>query len=109
MPIEAGAAIRETLGILGDHERSDDQLRVLTLEQRVWEAWSQAEWASLQGPDQPIEFELEDVAVVLEGLAFTEIMSVELPWFAMVQWTVDFMTAELRLAWTEEEWSRLIP
>ncbi len=109
LPIEAGAAIRETLGILGDHEQSDDQLRALMLEQRVWESWTPDEWASMQGADQPIDFELEDAAIILQGLAFTEIMSVELPWFPMVQWTVDFMTAELRPAWTDDEWRRLIP
>lgn len=59
------------------------------------------------GTDREIELEIEDAALLLEGLAFTEAMSVDLPWFDMVQWTVDFMTEQLRPAWTEDEWSEL--
>jgi hypothetical protein len=53
---------------------------------------------------QPITLGIEDAALLLEGMAFTEIMSVEFPWFEMVQWTTDFVTTELRQHWTQEEW-----
>lgn len=107
LPIEAGAALRETIGILDDHFQADDPMRAALLEQRVWECWSNDEWDAMSGPDRSIEMEIEDAALILQGLAFTEVMSMDLPWFEMVQWTVDFMTAELRPMWTEEEWQLL--
>lgn len=106
LPIEAGAALRETLGILDDHARSEDPERAIVLEQRVWDAWTHDEWEAMKGSDRHIELEIEDAAMILDGLSFTEMMSVELPWFEMVQWTVDFVTEQLRPAWTEEEWQR---
>ncbi len=104
LPIEAGAALRETLGILDDHARSEDPERAIVLEQRVWDTWEPQEWEALSGPDRDISLEIEDAAMILDGLSFTEMMSVELPWFEMVQWTVDFVTEQIRPAWTDEEW-----
>ena len=40
-------------------------------------------------------------------MAFTEVASAELPWIDMVRWTTDFITAELRQYWTDEEWQSL--
>jgi hypothetical protein len=37
-------------------------------------------------------------------MAFTETMSVDFPFFEMVQWTSDFVTSELRSHWSEELW-----
>jgi len=47
---------------------------------------------------------IDDVALLLDGMAFTEMFSVDLPWFELVQWTADFVTAELRRHWSDEEW-----
>ena len=105
LPIEAGAALRETLGILDDHQEADDPYRCASLNLKLLEAWSEDEWAALRGDDRPIEFDIEDAALILHGLAFTETMSAELPWFDMVQWTVDFIVGELRPQWTEDEWA----
>ncbi len=104
LPIEAGAALRQTLGILDDHLAADDPYRAMLLDQRIWETWERDEWNAMEGPDRAISFEIEDAAVILAGLAFTEAMSAEFPWFAMVQWTVDFIAAELRPLWTDDEW-----
>jgi len=107
LPIEAGAALRETLGILDDHREADDPYRSASLNLKLLEAWTEEEWATLSGEDQPIDFDIEDAALILQGLAFTEMMSAELPWFDMVQWTVDFIVNELRPQWTEHEWNEL--
>lgn len=107
LPIEAGAALRETLGILDDHSQAEDPYRAASMEQKIWQAWDPDQWEAMRGPDAAIEFDLEDAALILHGLAFTEMMSVELPWFDMVQWTVDFITTEIRPQWTDEEWQRL--
>lgn len=47
---------------------------------------------------------IDDVALLLDGMAFTEIFSADLPWFELVQWTSDFVTAELRRHWSDDEW-----
>ncbi len=104
LPIEAGGALRQTLGILDDHMEAEDPYRAMALDQRLEELWSRDEWAAMSGPTREIQLELEDAALILQGLAFTEAMSVDLPWFDMVQWTVDFISAEIRPAWTDDEW-----
>lgn len=53
---------------------------------------------------ESIELGIDDAALLLDGMAFTEVMSVEFPFFEMVQWTSDFVTTELRAYWTEDEW-----
>jgi len=107
LPIEAGAALRETLGILEDHQEAEDPYRAASLNLKILEAWNEDEWSSMQADDRPIEFDIEDAALVLHGLAFTETMSADFPWFAMVQWTVDFVAGEIRPQWTEDEWDQL--
>jgi len=47
---------------------------------------------------------IDDAALLLDGMAFVEVMSIDFPFFEMVQWTSDFVTAELRSHWTEELW-----
>ena len=47
---------------------------------------------------------IDDAALLLDGMAFTEMASVDFPWFDMVRWTSDFVTAELRTHWSEGDW-----
>lgn len=107
LPIEAGAALRETLGILDDHQEAEDPYRSASLNLKILEAWSDEEWSAMQATDRSIEFDIEDAALILHGLAYTEMMSTDLPWFDMVQWTVDFIVGELRPTWTDDEWDAL--
>ena len=105
MPIEAGEALRQTLGILDDQEAAVDPIRAASLDERIQATWSEEEWRTLSADDRPLELEIEDAALILHGLALTELLSIHLPWFDMVQWTVDFVTGELRGAWTDDEWA----
>jgi hypothetical protein len=50
---------------------------------------------------------IDDAALLLQGMAFTEVMSQDLPWIESVRWVTDFITEELRQHWTEDEWRRL--
>jgi hypothetical protein len=50
---------------------------------------------------------IDDAALLLQGMAFTEVMSQDLPWIESVRWVTDFITDELRQHWTEDEWLRL--
>ena len=47
---------------------------------------------------------IDDAALLLDGMAFTEIASADLPWIDMVRWTSDFVTSELRSHWSDAEW-----
>jgi hypothetical protein len=47
---------------------------------------------------------IDDAALLLQGMAFTEVMSQEFPWIDTVRWVTDFVTEELRKHWSEEEW-----
>jgi hypothetical protein len=50
---------------------------------------------------------IDDAALLLDGMAFTEVESADLPWIEMVRWTSDFVTSELRRHWTQSEWLQL--
>ena len=47
---------------------------------------------------------INDAALLLHGMAYTEVMSEHLPWIDSVRWVADFVTQELRQQWTEDEW-----
>lgn len=55
-------------------------------------------------PGDAVEMGIDDAALLLDGMAFVEVMSVDFPFFEMVQWTSDFVTAELRAHWSEDLW-----
>lgn len=97
---EAVASLSQIIGIMTDqvqlaerHTRWNVE-HLLDLDERLF--------AHEDG--SPVILGIDDVALLLEGMAFTEVMSVELPWFDMVQWTTDFVTSELRQHWTQQQW-----
>ncbi len=109
---DAIAALLQILGIMGDQLWSgglDDALsggwdmeRVMALEYLLQ--------SGEPGPDAQttiVTLDIGDAALLLEGMAFTEVASADLPWVEMVRWTADFVTAELRQHWPEEMWRRL--
>ena len=97
---EAITALTEILGIMADQimgETSNSRweiTRIAELEARLMSP----------APGDPVTIGIDDAALLLDGMAFTEVMSIEFPWFEMVQWTSDFVTAELRQHWSEDEW-----
>jgi hypothetical protein len=98
---EAVAALLQLVGIMTDQVMSGDMPRwevdaLLRLEVML-------ETSAMTG-EAPLTLGIDDVAMLLDGMAFTEMASVELPWFDMVRWTSDFITAELRPYWTDEQW-----
>jgi hypothetical protein len=98
---DAVATLLQLVGIMTDQVMSGDLPRwdvesLMQLEVAL-------ETAAMQ-PDSSVTLGIDDVAMLLEGMAFTEMASVELPWFDMVRWTSDFITAELRPHWSHEQW-----
>ena len=119
LPAAAAASIEQIIGMMLDSFMAGgdpstgrgafawgiDIEQVVDLEQRMRDVWSPEELSRGEGPDRSIELSIEDVALVLQGMAFTEVMSADLPWVDMVRWTSDFVTAELRQHWSDDEWS----
>lgn len=98
---EALAALLQLVGIMSDQVMSGDMPRweidaLMRLEVMLE--------TSAMTHEVPLTLGIDDVAALLDGMAFTEMASVELPWFDMVRWTSDFITAELRPYWTDEQW-----
>lgn len=102
IPLEgdAVAALGQIVGIMTDHMYSADGPGDWSAEQLADLDTKLAEAAG----GGVVQFGIDEVALLLQGMAFTEIMSMELPWFDMVQWTSDFITGELRRHWTDDEW-----
>jgi hypothetical protein len=105
---EARMALAQILGIMSDqamagHAPRWDVERLMEVEARL---------GVVAGFDTPEQFEdasavtlgIDDAALLLDGMAFTEIASADLPWIEMVRWTSDFVTSELRSHWSDDEW-----
>ena len=117
LPAEAASSIDQILGIVLDSFMGGsptahvgafgwgfDVERVVDLEQRLRDVWNAEELSRGEGDERSIKLSMEDVALILHGMAFTEVMSADLPWIDMVRWTSDFVTTQLRAPWTEDEW-----
>lgn len=97
---DAVYALTELIGIMTDqlfdgnmHGRWNSE-RLIDLQLRLNETFS----------GLPVPMGIDDAALLLDGMSFTEVMSVDLPFFPMVQWTSDFIRDEIRQHWTEAEW-----
>lgn len=97
---DAVQALCEILGIMADEVMREPLgtrwgiPRIVELEERLMRP----------AEGDPVVIGIDDAALLLDGMAFTEVMSEDLPWIEMVRWTSDFVTAELRSHWTEDEW-----
>jgi hypothetical protein len=85
-----------------------DVEHVVALDTALDVLWAPEEWTARQGPDRVLPMNIEDVALLLEGMAFTEAASADLPWIEMVRWTADFLVAQLRHHWSDDEWRSLV-
>ena len=99
---DAVLALSQILGIMLDDLYNTENSsgwsseRILDLEARLM----------APGEAEGVLLGIDDVALLLQGMAFTEVMSQELPWIDSVRWVTDFITEELRQYWTEDEWRK---
>ena len=97
---EATLALSQILGIMLDQ----------LFELEASQGWSTEHIIDLDArlvdslESESITLGINDAALLLQGMAFTELMSVDLPWFETVQWVTDFVTSELRQHWSDQEW-----
>ena len=81
----------------GEDARGWSSEKILDLEARLM----------APGENEGVLLGIDDVALLLQGMAYTEVMSQEFPWIDTVRWVTDLVTEELRKHWSEEEWQRL--
>jgi hypothetical protein len=111
---DARLALGEILGIMSDQAMSGepsrwDLERLIEVEVRLGVAPEATGVADIGDIDVPatVTLGIDDAALLLDGMAFTEAASADLPWIDMVRWTADFVTAELRSHWSEADWIAL--
>lgn len=102
-------ALAQILGIMSDQAMSGEPTRwdvgrLLEVEMRLGIVLGVDDVG--RGPPETttVTIGIDDAALLLDGMAFTEVASSDLPWIDMVRWTSDFVSAELRRHWSEAEW-----
>ena len=106
---DARMALAQILGIMSDQAMSGDDARwdvgrLMEVEARLGITLGIDDIG--RGPDDSalVTLGIDDAALLLDGMAYTEIASADLPWIDMVRWTSDFVSTELRQHWTDDEW-----
>jgi hypothetical protein len=106
---DARMALAQILGIMSDQAMSGDAARfdierLLEVETRLGIVAGVDDMG--QGSPDPalVTIGIDDAALLLDGMAYTELASADLPWIDMVRWTSDFVSTELRRHWTDDEW-----
>jgi hypothetical protein len=106
---DARMALAQILGIMSDQAMSGDHTRwdvarLMEVEARLGITLGVDDIG--RGPDEAatVTLGIDDAALLLDGMAFTEIASADLPWIEMVRWTSDFVSTELRRHWSDDEW-----
>lgn len=110
---DARLALGQIIGIMTDQAMSGavarwDVERLIELEVRLG-LLPGSTGIDVHGDDasDTVILGIDDAALLLDGMAFTEVASADLPWIEMVRWTSDFVTGELRRHWTQSEWLEL--
>jgi hypothetical protein len=108
---DARLALGQILGIMSDQAMSGEPTRwdierLIEIEARLGVV-SGAFAVDDLDDTSIVTLGIDDAALLLDGMAFTEVASADLPWIDMVRWTADFVTGELRSHWTESEWMEL--
>ena len=107
---DARAAVAQLVGIMSDQVMDGDgparweYEELMRLEHRFGVTMGIDDVGRGPSDGVTVTVGMEDVALLLDGMAFTEVMSADFPWIDMVRWTADFITGELREHWTEDEW-----
>lgn len=107
---DARLALGQIIGIMADQAMSGavprwDVERLMELELRL--GLLPGSTGIEDDTSDTVTLGIDDAALLLDGMAFTEVASADLPWIEMVRWTSDFVTSELRSHWTQTEWLQL--
>ena len=102
MPAEGVIALQTVIGIIDDHALPADPWVYASLIKTLQE--NSPVSTGGDGHEISIPLSMPEADLILRGLAFTEVMSVELPWYEMVIFTVQFVGDALVELWTDAEW-----
>ena len=102
MPAEGVIALQTVIGIIDDHALVADPWVYASLTKTLQENTPVSTGGD--GEEIAISLTIAEADLLLRGLAFTEVMSVELPWYEMVVYTVQFVGDALLGMWTDSEW-----
>lgn len=107
---DARLALGQILGIMSDQAMSGDTtrwnvLQLMEIEVRLGVVPGDVD---IDEGSTTVTLGIDDAALLLDGMAFTETASADLPWIEMVRWTSDFVTSELRSHWTQAEWLEVV-
>lgn len=97
---DAVLAMSQILGIMLDqlwdtqNQTGQNSERIIDLDARLMECLESGR----------VVLGIDDASLLLQGMAFTEVMSADLPWIETVRWVTDFVTVQLRQHWSEHEW-----
>lgn len=102
MPAEGVIALQTVIGIIDDHAIPADPWVYASLTKTL-QANSPVSTGA-EGDEISIPLSMPEADLLLRGLSFTEAMSVQLPWYEMVIFTVQFVGDALVELWTDAEW-----
>lgn len=102
MPAEGVIALQTVIGIIDDHALLADPWVYASLTKTLQENSPVSTGA--EGDEISIPLSMPEADLLLRGLSFTEAMSVELPWYEMVIFTVHFVGDALVELWSDAEW-----
>jgi hypothetical protein len=100
LPWEGVEALRTVLGILDDHDVPVDAEAYQSISVTLLDA-------VMMGPqdgDIPVEVSLAEADLLLIGLRFTDVMSMDLPFYDAVVDTINFVGDQLLAMWSSDEW-----
>ena len=106
---DARMALAQILGIMSDQAMSGDVTRwdvgrLMEVEMRLGITLGVDDVGRGGDESALVTIGIDDAALLLDGMAYTEIASADLPWIDVVRWTADFVSTELRQHWTDDEW-----
>lgn len=106
---DARMALAQLLGIMSDQAMSGDHARwevgrLMEVEARLGITLGVDDIGRGPQGSATVTLGIDDAALLLDGMAYTEIASADLPWIDMVRWTSDFVSGELRRHWSDDEW-----
>ena len=96
LPIEGVLALETVLGIMTDNDIPLDRDTGIALTEKLY-------WASQQDAPE-LELSILEADTLLRGLAYTEEMSADFPWYPMVIDTVHYVGGELLGLWPTDTW-----
>jgi hypothetical protein len=96
LPPEGVGSLQTVLGSIADHEIPENPALIAQLDHKCWLAQHMA--------DPAVELTQPETDVLLRGLRFTEMMSLDLPFYDALVETVRFVGDRLLALWSPDEW-----